>query len=184
MALTHGAGGGIDARDLLALSISLPMRDISVMRIEMPWVGQGRKVAPAPSILDQDWRAVHDHLRTRSPMFMGGRSAGARVACRTAKALGARGVVALAFPLHPPGRPEKSRADEVKGVGIPTLVVQGDRDPFGTPFEFPFGIDLVSVPGANHEFDVAKSSEVPQSEAIGGLVDAVEEWICRQLGER
>ena len=80
------------------------------------------------------------------PLFVGGRSAGARVACRTADAVGAVGVVALAFPLHPPGKPEKSRADELQ-VPVPLRIVQGMRDPFGRPDEFPPGIDVVAVPG-------------------------------------
>jgi predicted alpha/beta-hydrolase family hydrolase len=91
---------------------------------------------------------VLPHL-PKLPLFVGGRSSGARVACRTAAAAKARGVIALAFPLHPPGKPEVTRADELLS-GVPTLVVNGDRDPFGTPSPSP-GIEVVVIPGARHD---------------------------------
>jgi predicted alpha/beta-hydrolase family hydrolase len=97
----------------------------------------GKRIAPAPARLDIGWTAVLDRLRAdgalHGPLVQGGRSAGARVACRTAAAQEAAGVLALAFPLHPPGRPEKSRADELTAVDVPVLVVQGERDAFGGP---------------------------------------------------
>jgi predicted alpha/beta-hydrolase family hydrolase len=107
--------------------------------VAQPWVVAGKRVAPAPPQLDVGWRAVLAGLRTRrrlaGPLVLGGRSAGARVACRSAAEQGAAGVLALAFPLHPPGRPEKSRADELALVTVPLLVVQGERDAFGDPDE-------------------------------------------------
>jgi len=112
------------------------------------------------------------------PLIVGGRSAGARVACRTGLATGAVGVLALAFPLHPPGKPEKSRADELLGTGLPTLIVQGATDPFGTPSEFPKlpGTHrLVGLAAGNHSFAVRKS-EAP---VLDALVEAVTEWINR-----
>lgn len=138
VALGHGAGGGIEARDLQALAAALPPLGVGVALVEQPWRVAGRKVAPAPKTLDTGWRAVWPALcRPGLPVVAGGRSAGARVACRTAGELGARGVLALSFPLHPPGKPEKSRKKELTGTGTGTLVVQGGRDPFGRPAEFP-----------------------------------------------
>ncbi|PLW74391.1 hydrolase, partial [Streptomyces sp. DJ] len=102
---------------------------------------------------------------------------GARVACRTARPLGASAVLALAFPLHPPGRPERSRADELLGTGLPTLVVQGDRDPFGRPEEFPAGSEVAPVPGGDHGFAVPKSAAVGQEEALRRLTAAVADWL-------
>ncbi|MFJ2175255.1 MULTISPECIES: alpha/beta family hydrolase [unclassified Streptomyces] len=140
LALGHGAGGGIEARDLRALAAALPPLGVTVALVEQPWRVAGKKVAPAPATLDTGWRALWPALAGREPglgLVAGGRSAGARVACRTARELGARAVLALSFPLHPPGRPEKSRAAELLGSGVPTLVVQGGNDPFGKPAEFP-----------------------------------------------
>ena len=130
--LGHGAGGGVDARDLAALAAALPRNGISVVRVEQPWRVAGKKVAPRPEVLDECFVAAADKLRVRTPLVVGGRSAGARSAARTARELGASGYVALAFPLHPPGRPERSRLEELEAVTVPTLVVQGERDPFGT----------------------------------------------------
>ncbi|NEA47930.1 alpha/beta family hydrolase, partial [Streptomyces sp. SID10815] len=111
------------------------------------------------------------------PVVAGGRSAGARVACRTARELGAHAVLALSFPLHPPGRPEKSRAAELLGAGVPTLVVQGGNDPFGRPAEFPEGgHELVAIPGADHGFAVPKRAEPTQEQALELLTDAVTRW--------
>jgi predicted alpha/beta-hydrolase family hydrolase len=113
------------------------------------------------------------------PVVAGGRSAGARVACRTARELGAHAVLALSFPLHPPGKPEKSRADELSGVGLPVLVVQGGRDPFGRPEEFPDGTRLVEVAYADHGFALPKSAELTEYEAMGVLTGSVSRWLAR-----
>jgi uncharacterized protein len=111
------------------------------------------------------------------PLVGGGRSAGARVACRTAAELDARAVVALAFPLHPPGRPERSREDELAVPGVPVLVVQGGRDPFGRPEEFPDGTELVVVPGADHGFAVPKRAEINQEDVLTVVAEGVGDWL-------
>lgn len=126
LAVSHGAGGGIEARDLRALAAALPARGVTVALVEQPWRVAGKKVAAAPKVLDEGWRGLWPALtRPGLPVVAGGRSAGARVACRTAAGLDAAGVLALSFPLHPPGRPEKSRAAELLGAGRPALVLQG-----------------------------------------------------------
>jgi predicted alpha/beta-hydrolase family hydrolase len=139
LVLGHGAGGGANAPDLVAVSDAAAAEGWRVLRVEQPWRVAGKRIAPAPARLDVGWTAVLERLRDdgrlEGPVVFGGRSAGARVACRTATALGAAGVVALAFPLHPPGRPESSRAGELTGAGVPVLVVQGERDAFGRPDE-------------------------------------------------
>ncbi|MEY9486368.1 putative alpha/beta-hydrolase family hydrolase [Streptomyces calvus] len=138
LAVSHGAGGGIEARDLKALAARLPEHGVTVALVEQPWRVAGKKVAPAPKTLDTGWRGLWPALAAPGlPVVAGGRSAGARVACRTATELGARAVLALSFPLHPPGKPEKSRAAELLGAGVPTLVVQGGNDPFGRPRRVP-----------------------------------------------
>ncbi len=179
--LTHGAGGGIDAHDLVRLARTLPQQDVSVILVEMPWRVAGKKVAPAPAAIDASYLAVLDQLRTRSPLVLGGRSAGARSACRIGRQVGARGVLALSFPLHPPGRPEKSRLDELRGARLPTLVIQGEKDPFGTPEEFPDGIELAVVPAADHGMKVAKTAPVSQADALAVVLEATLEWVVREI---
>lgn len=179
LAVSHGAGGGIEARDLRTLAAVLPGRRVTVALVEQPWRVAGKKLAPAPRTLDTGWRGLWPALKAPGlPVVSGGRSAGARVACRTAAELGARAVLALSFPLHPPGKPEKSRADELLGAGVPTLVVQGGRDPFGRPEEFPPGEHgLVEVPYADHGFAVPKKAPLTQDQAMDDLAGAVAEWL-------
>ena len=179
--LGHGAGGGPEAPDLVALGAELPREGITVIRVEQPWRVAGRKVAPAPKILDECLIAVADQLRPRTPLVLGGRSAGARSAARTAHHLGASGVLALAFPLHPPGKPEKSRIDELTAVRVPTLVVQGESDPFGRPEEFPEGLQVVVVPDADHSFGVPKRSELTAGDVLGIIVEATLEFVVREV---
>ena len=133
--LGHGAGGGINAFDLVTLAAALPALGVVVVLHEQPWRGAGKRIASRPPTLDEGWRPALDWAAGEYPglpLWTGGRSAGARVACRCYDDRQA-GVVCLAFPLHPPGRPEASRVAELAGVTGPVLVVQGERDPFGTP---------------------------------------------------
>lgn len=181
MLLGHGAGGGIEARDLVALADALPAQGISVVRLEQPWRVAGRKVAPRPAVLDECLLAAASAMRPRTPLVVGGRSAGARAAARTAARLGAHGYVALAFPLHPPGRPERSRLEELLGVEVPGLVVQGERDPFGGPEEFPEHCRLAVVPGADHSFAVPRRGPVSPEVAMAVVVEAVLEFVVREV---
>ncbi|MFD4629525.1 alpha/beta family hydrolase [Streptomyces sp. NPDC058284] len=179
LAVSHGAGGGIEARDLQALAAVLPGHGVSVALVEQPWRVAGKKLAPAPKTLDTGWRGIWPALEKKGlPVVSGGRSAGARVACRTASELGAAAVLALSFPLHPPGRPEKSRAGELLSTGVPTLVVQGGNDPFGRPAEFPDGgtYELVEIPYGDHGFAVPKRAGTGQDEAVKRITDAVAHW--------
>jgi hypothetical protein len=180
LAVSHGAGGGIEARDLQALAAVLPGHGVSVALVEQPWRVAGKKVAPAPKTLDVGWRGLWPTVaKPGLPVVAGGRSAGARVACRTATELGATAVLALSFPLHPPGRPEKSRADELLGAGVPTLVVQGGNDPFGKPAEFPNGShELIEVPYGDHGFAVPKRAPIDQDAALGIITEGVVRWIA------
>jgi predicted alpha/beta-hydrolase family hydrolase len=179
--LGHGAGGGADARDLAALARELPRQGISVLRVEQPWRVAGKRIASRPEVLDECFVAVANTLRVRTPLVVGGRSAGARSAARTARELGASGYLALSFPLHPPGRPDKSRLHELRGVDVPTLVVQGEKDTFGVPEEFPTDRELTVVPGADHGFTVPRGGVVTPDEAMAIVVEAVLEWIVRDV---
>lgn len=180
LAVSHGAGGGIEARDLQALASELPAHGVTVALVEQPWRVAGKRVAPAPKTLDVGWRGIWPALaKPGLPVIAGGRSAGARVACRTAGELGAVAVLALSFPLHPPGSPEKSRAAELLGAGVPTLVVQGGNDPFGKPEEFPPGeYELAEVPYGDHGFAVPKRAPMGQEEAVAVVTGRVVEWIA------
>lgn len=181
MLLGHGAGRGVDSRDLVALAEALPRQGITVVRFEQPWVLAGRKVASPPATLDEGLRAAAARLRGTHPLIVGGRSAGARSAARCATALGAVGCLALAFPLHPPGRPEKSRLGELLGAGVPTLVVQGERDPFGRPEEFPPDVEMSVIPGGDHGLKVPAKGPVSEEEAMGIVVEATLEWVVREV---
>ena len=182
LVLGHGAGGGIGAADLVALAKRLPEHGIEVVRVEQPWVGAGRKVAAPPPTLDRAWLAVLEHLSIDVPLLVGGRSAGARVACRTANEVGARGVLCLAFPLHPPGRPEKSRLAELDlpaAAGLPTLVLQGTRDSFGGASDIPAapGRLVVPIEGGDHSLRVAKAAG---GSPLAQVVDVTLQW-ARQV---
>ena len=149
--LGHGAGGGVEAADLLATRRAAIEAEWMVARVTQPYRVAGRRTPPAGPVLDEAWLPVATKVRSGRglgvlPVVFGGRSSGARVACRTATAGHAAGVLALAFPLHPPGRPERSRLDELSEPTVPVLVVQGDRDPFGLP-PAAGGRRIVVVPG-------------------------------------
>ena len=181
LVLTHGAGGGIDTPDLVRLARTLPQQEISVTLVEMPWRVNGKKLAPRPEVIDEAFLAVMNSMRMRSPLIVGGRSAGARSACRIARSVGAKGVLALSFPLHPPGRPESSRLSELLGARVPSLVIQGENDPFGTPEEFPEHVDMAVVPAADHSLRVAKSAAIGQDDALAVVLEATLEWIVREI---
>jgi uncharacterized protein len=152
LVLGHGAGGGVQAPDLVGAAQAARSAGVSVALVEQPYRVAGRR-SPAPANqLDAAWIAVVSQLRAGPlgglPLLTGGRSAGARVACRTAAETESVGVLCLAFPLHPPGRPQKSRLAELDAVEVPTLVVQGDRDPFGMPPDGP-NRTVTPIPGTH-----------------------------------
>jgi predicted alpha/beta-hydrolase family hydrolase len=172
LVLGHGAGGGIGARDLVVASRAATDDGFAVARVEQPYRVAGRR-SPAPARqLDEAWITVIEALRATDlkhlPLITGGRSAGARVACRTAAETDAAGVLCLAFPLHPPGRPEASRQSELDAVTVPTLVVQGSSDPFGMPPRGP-NRRIVAVKG-NHSL----------SGDLDAVTDAVRAWLTTE----
>lgn len=169
LVLGHGAGGGFAAKDLVAATGAALEAGVSVAQVEQPYRVAGRR-SPAPAKqLDAAWTAVVEHLRDGElnglALVAGGRSAGARVACRTAAETSAVAVLCLAFPVHAPGRPEKTRLDELDAVEVPVLVVQGESDPFGMPPPAP-GREVVTLPG-NHSL----KNDLP------GLAAAVRDWL-------
>jgi predicted alpha/beta-hydrolase family hydrolase len=172
LVLGHGAGGGVTARDLVTVTEVALAERFSVALVEQPYRLAGRR-APAPAgRLDEAWVSVVEQLRDGElrglPLVAGGRSAGARVACRTAAETGAVAVLCLAFPLHAPGKTTPTRQDELDAVRVPVLVVQGTSDPFGMPAAGP-GRRVVTVPGNHSLRDV---------EAVGA---AVRSWLSKDV---
>ena len=174
MVLTHGAGGGVDSPDLLAAAQAAGSLAGAVARVLQPYRVRGARAPGSPARQDEAWLEIIAALRQRFPaipLVQGGRSNGARVACRTAQAAGARAVVALAFPLHPPGKPENSRAAELRDCGVPALVVNGARDPFGVP-DAADADEVVIVPGETHAL-----------RGHGKIISAaIERWLPTVLG--
>ncbi len=175
LVLGHGASGGVGSPDVVAVRDVALEEQVSVALVEQPYKVAGRR-SPAPAgQLDASWTAVVDHLRAGEladlPVIAGGRSLGARVACRTAQATRAVAVLCLAFPVHPPGRPEANRLDELDAVTVPVLVIQGDRDPFGTPPPAD-GRVVVPVPG-DHSLKTD----------VAAVAAAVRAWIPRIVAQ-
>jgi predicted alpha/beta-hydrolase family hydrolase len=171
--LGHGAGGGVGAPDLVAATRGATAAGVHVALVEQPYRVAGRR-APAPAAqLDTAWLAVVERLSHEwfheLPLVFGGRSSGARVACRTSEEGLAVAVLCLAFPVHPPGRPEKTRMPEMDGVTVPTLVIQGESDPFGMP-----------GPAHHREIAVMPGDHSLKRDAKG-LSRTVEEWLGRIL---
>jgi predicted alpha/beta-hydrolase family hydrolase len=173
--LGHGAGGGIEAPDLRAAVEAATRAGLVAVLVEQPYRVAGRRAQAPAGQLDGAWISVVEQLRAAElvpgPLVVGGRSAGARVACRTAGALAAQAVLCLAFPAHPPGKAEdplKSRLPELEAVTVPVLVVQGERDPFGRP-----------PPGPNRRVVL-----VPGTHALrgtGAVEQAVAQWLAECL---
>ncbi|MEJ7876784.1 MAG: alpha/beta family hydrolase [Solirubrobacterales bacterium] len=174
--LGHGAGGGVGAPDLTVAADAAKAAGMSVALVEQPYRVAGRK-SPAPaSQLDIAWQAVAARLRAahlgETPLISGGRSSGARVACRTASDVGAAAVLCLAFPEHPPGKPEKSRQSELDAVEMPVLVVQGRSDPFGMPTQSPTH-EIAPVNGNHGLKSDLEAVQAAVSEWLGRMVEAV-----------
>jgi hypothetical protein len=174
LVLGHGAGGGIASPDLVGAAGAASSAGLSVVLVEQPYRVAGRR-SPAPANqLDAAWASVVAQLRERLleglPLLTGGRSSGARVACRTAAETGSVGVLCLAFPLHPPGRPDKSRLPELDAVTVPTLVVQGKSDPFGLPPGAP-NRTIIQIPGTH-----SLRSSAAVSAAVSGWLATAGAW--------
>jgi predicted alpha/beta-hydrolase family hydrolase len=179
LVLGHGAGGGVGAPDLVAVTEVALAEGYTVALVTQPYRVAGRRSPPRAPVLDAAWSAVLERLRRDAlaglPLVVGGRSSGARVACRTAAATGAAAVLCLAFPLQPAARagkePAPSRLGELDQVGVPVLVVQGERDPFGVP---PSGPDRTVV-------TITGDHALRATAAVG---EAARPWFRSVLGRR
>jgi uncharacterized protein len=176
--LGHGTATGVEAPDLQALAAALPPHGVTVALVTQPYRMSRTSSGSDPASLDAAWSALWPIAAGRGvPVISGGRSAGSQVACRTARQLGAHAVLALAYPILGPGS-----AAELLATGKPTLVLQGARDPFGRPAQFPPlppGIQLTEIPAANHTCQTPGS--IPPSATMSLITDTASEWMQRQL---
>jgi len=173
LVLTHGSGGGVEGADLLAARQAGLNLGACVARVVQPYQVRGARAPGSAVRQDAAWLEIVAALRHRFPgvpLVQGSRSKGARVACRTARAAEARAVLALAFPLHPPGRPDRSRAGELHEAGTDVLVINGAADPFGVP-EPADAIRVVVLPGATHTL----------ARQDGVIQHTVQEWLAGLL---
>jgi uncharacterized protein len=201
LVLGHGAGGGVAAPDLVAIAEALPAEGIEVALVEQPWRVAGRRVAGPPASLDAAWVAVLADLRSRGigrrRLVAGGRSTGARVACRTVGAVEPAALLLLAFPVHPlrqpVTQPAPSRLPELVGAAraVPTVVLQGDRDRMGVPDEIAVALSeadvtarVVPIPGADHAFRVTAKGPGTQAEALDLVVRAARATALRIISGR
>lgn len=180
LAVGHGAGGGIEARDLKALAAALPGHGVTVALVEQPWRVAGKKVAPAPKTLDTGWRGLWPALAAPGlPVVSGGRSAGARVACRTATELGAAAVLALSFPLHPRASPRSPAPTNCSAPECPPWWCRAATTRSSKPDEFPPGpYALAEVDHGDHGFAVPKRSGATEEQTMRVVTDAVAGWIA------
>jgi predicted alpha/beta-hydrolase family hydrolase len=193
--LGHGAGGGVESWDLQLLADRLPRIGVDVALVEQPWRVAGKKVAGAGVRLDTAFREVVNNLRRSGEgmrkLVIGGRSSGARVACRTAADVGADAVLNLAFPLHQPGRTTPNRADEIAAAAqaCPVTILQGERDQFGTPVEVAASVQeldsqalVVSVPWCDHSFKLPKKATLTREEVSLVLVETARRALLYRTG--
>jgi predicted alpha/beta-hydrolase family hydrolase len=186
--LGHGAGGDARAAALVAVRDALTVAGAAVVLLDQPYVVAGRRAPdPAPR-LDEVVSGVVEQLRadwSDVPLVVGGKSSGARVGCRVAQAVGAIGVLALGFPLRPPGRPERSRAAEL-AAGCPVLVVQGSRDSFGTPDEVRSAaaglpVTVHAVASGDHSFVPRKADGRTRQECLAEVATVAARWVTELL---
>jgi predicted alpha/beta-hydrolase family hydrolase len=183
--LFHGAGGDSSAPVLAAAAAALRAGGWDVVRLDQPYRVAGRRAPDPAHLLDQVALLVAAEVRGPGPLLLGGKSSGARVACRIAKEAGAAGVVAFGFPLHPPGRPERSRAEELRGAGVPVLVLQGTRDVFGTPEEVREavgrrrGITLKEIAGGDHSYAARRADGRTTRECTDEAAALAARWARR-----
>ncbi len=172
LALGHGAGGGVESPEIQAAARVAGEEGLTTALVEQPYRVVGRRSPAPPKQLDAAWLAVIEALRKSDlgdlRLIAGGRSLSARVACRTSEETGAVAVLCLAFPVHPPGRPEKTRIAELDAVEVPTLVVQGESDPFGMP----------SAAGNREVVTVTGNHSLKDPDAVAA---AVRDWLPRAL---
>lgn len=169
LVLGHGAGGSVSAPDLVAVTRTALEEGFTVALVEQPYRVAGKKSPPRAPVLDAAWLAVVEALRSSSlgelPLIAGGRSSGARVACRTAAETGAAGVLCLAFPLIPPAGESKTRLPELDAVEVPVLVIQGTSDRFGMP------------PAADGREVVQLAGDHGLKKDLAGVADAARAWL-------
>jgi predicted alpha/beta-hydrolase family hydrolase len=186
--LAHGAGAPMDSPWMETVAKGLAERGLRVARFEFPYMqkrreGGARGAPDREPVLRASWRAAIEALGGGPRLVIGGKSLGGRMASLVADEVGARGLVCLGYPFHPPGRPERLRTAHLAALRTPALVVQGTRDPFGTPDEIPgYGLSpairLVWIEDGDHDLRPRKSSGRTQPQNLAAAVDAVADFVA------
>jgi uncharacterized protein len=190
LVLAHGAGAGERHPFMVMMARGLAARGIDVVTFEFPYMREKRRAPDKAPVLeaafDEAIREARTMVGNSHRLFIGGKSMGGRMATHLAARAydGVRGVVALGYPLHPPGKPEQPRVAHLPTITVPMLLVQGERDAFGTPDELrpvvktiPGTVTLHVIANGDHSFTVPKSAGVSQSAVHATVVDTVASWI-------
>lgn len=186
LVLAHGAGAGQRHPFMVTVARGLAERGVEVVTFDFPYMREKRKAPDKAPVLEAAFRDAVAEAGGSGRLFIGGKSMGGRIATHlAAQGLeGLQGVVAFGYPLHPPGRPDQPRVAHLPGIRVPVLIVQGERDTFGTPAELrpviagmPAPVTLHVVAQGDHSLAVPKSGGVPQKEVYAGVLDAVAAWI-------
>jgi uncharacterized protein len=198
--LAHGAGAGQQSRFMTLFAEALDSRGVGVITFDFPYIQQGRRVPDRPAVLEGAWRAVlrhaaDAHLVAPGRFVIGGKSMGGRIASQvlaqpSESGVGAAGLVLLGYPLHPPGRPRELRVAHLPSLAVPALVVQGERDAFGSADEVREAfavsrgtVEVLAIPGADHSFKVPRGGD-PQAVVDEQIRDRVAAWIVATSGSR
>ncbi len=188
LALAHGAGAAMDSPFMATLARSLGERGVRVARFEFPYMAARRRGERRPPdrqpVLAATWRAVVAALGGGSRVVVGGKSMGGRIASVIADGVGARGLVCLGYPFHPPGQPGKLRTAHLATLATPTLILQGTRDPFGTPdevagYDLSPAIEVEWLPDGDHSFKPRKRSGLTEAENLAAAVAAMGRFLAR-----
>jgi predicted alpha/beta-hydrolase family hydrolase len=188
--VAHGAGGGMDTPFMNRIARGVAAKDIRVIRFEFPYMRRRReegRPTGAPDrqpALIQAWREVIEAYRTGTKLFIGGKSMGGRIATIVADEAAVAGVVCLGYPFHPPGAPQKLRTAHLETLQTPTLIVQGERDPFGTrqevaSYALSECIRIEWMPDGDHSFKPRASSGLHETQNLDHAIAAVSAFICR-----
>lgn len=187
----HGAGAPMDHSFMNTIAEGLAANGILVSRFEFPYMAKRRETGKgggpgSPKVLLQTWRDVIKEQKKDLPLFIGGKSMGGRIASMVADESGVAGVICLGYPFHPPGKPEKLRTEHLKSVPVPMLIIQGERDPFGTPeevagYELAKGIEFVWVPDGDHSLKPRKKSGHTEEENLALAITSISKFVERSV---
>jgi predicted alpha/beta-hydrolase family hydrolase len=182
LVLATGAGGPMRSAFLKFFAEQLAESGIRVVRFEFPYMRARRRTPDPPEVLKGAWREVIEKLGSGPQLVIGGKSMGGRIASMVADECGVRGLVCLGYPFHPPNRPAQLRTAHLAGLRTPTLIMQGERDSFGTPadvagYTLSKSIRIEWIPDGDHSFKPQKKSGRTEQQNLALAVSLVSEFI-------